>query len=697
MRKFLHLKVLLLMLLSISCSKKDEVLRKGTVSLSLNANSNVTVVHFRQASSINVSSFSINIFDNNDKLVKEFPSYKDFPDQFYLNQGTYKLVAQSSPVTTAAFSSPYYYGTTDFKVTDLKSTKIDLTCVIANIKASVKYTSDFIDIFGEVYTEIENKSGKLTFENGELKEGYFSPDPITIKLYKKATKKLLISRTFNDVKPKDFYRFTFEPSKATGGISVVVDETVIDKNVEFRIPEKWLEVNTPTVQGVGIDLAQEQEIVEGNTKQTVVKIKAEGGIKSLKVFVKSANLLNEGWPDAINFTQLSQSDIDFLLDKGISYPTVINGANEVEIDFSGFINSLEAGQGVEDIFSFGFDVEDNFYQRDATKSLNLKIIPAQFTVNLDEGDVWVAKATINVTITEGNKDFVTVFYQEKGKSVWLKSKSYTTLNNKDYTYLLTGLSSNKEYRVKAVYNKNSSSELTFKTEEERQLPNAKMEDWYYDVVAPSHWIGYAEIRKYIPNSRGQSNWSTVNEKTTEHRGSFRYNYNSLSGTYNSSDSYKGSNAAEIVTVGFGSGTTNAGGASIVKKRASGQLFIGSYSYSGGSESFNYGMPFTSRPTSFKGYYKYSPYGNDEFSVEIVIENRDNGTVTELAREQYISGSKQESYTQFSIPINYSNTTLKATHMYVVIKSSIKSLDTRVVNGKHLGSTLLVDELSLNYN
>lgn len=685
------------MLLSISCSKKEDVLRKGTVSLFLNANNNVTVVNFRRASSINVSSFSISIFDNNDKLVKEFPTYKDFPDQFYLNQGTYKLVAQSSPVTTAAFSSPYYYGETEFKVNDLKSTKIELTCAIANSKVSVKYTSDFIDVFGEVYTEIENKSGKLTFEQNELKEGYFSPEPFTVKLYQKATQKLLISRTFNDVKPKDYYKFTFEALKGTGGISVIVDESVTEKNVEFRIPEQWLEVNIPTIEGEGIDISQEQEVVEGSTQQTVIKFKAEGGIKSLKVFVKSTNLLNDGWPDAIDFAQLSQEEIDFLADKGITYPVIVSGANEVAIDFTAYIKTLQAGQGVADVFEFGFDIEDNFYQRDATKSLNLKVTPAQFTINFDEGDIWVAKATINVALTEGDKDFVTVFYQEKGQSVWLKSKSYTTVNNKDFTYLLTGLSSNKEYRVKAVYNKNSSSELLFNTEEEKQLPNAKMEDWYSDVVAPSHWIGYAEIRKYIPNSRGESTWSTVNEKTTEHRGSFRYNYNSLSGTYNSSDSYKGSNAAEIVTVGYGYGTTKAGSASVVKKRASGQLFIGSYSYSGGSESFNYGMPFTSRPTSFTGYYKYDPYRSDEFSVEIVIENRDNGTVTELAREQYISGTKQESYTQFNIPINYSNTTLKATHMYVVIKSSIKSLDTRVVNGRHLGSMLLIDELSLNYN
>ena len=48
----------------------------------------------------------------------------------------------------------------------------------------------------------------------------------------------------------------------------------------------------------------------------------------------------------------------------------------------------------------------------------------------------------------------------------------------------------------------------------------------------------------------------------------------------------------------------------MSNRSAGKLFLGSYSYSGNSESYNEGTSFSSRPSTMKGWYKYTPDNND---------------------------------------------------------------------------------------
>ena len=55
----------------------------------------------------------------------------------------------------------------------------------------------------------------------------------------------------------------------------------------------------------------------------------------------------------------------------------------------------------------------------------------------------------------------------------------------------------------------------------------------------------------------------------------------------------------------------------IANRSAGKLFLGSYSYVNGIESYNEGVGFESRPLILKGFYKYVQDGNDSSETGIV--------------------------------------------------------------------------------
>ena len=57
--------------------------------------------------------------------------------------------------------------------------------------------------------------------------------------------------------------------------------------------------------------------------------------------------------------------------------------------------------------------------------------------------------------------------------------------------------------------------------------------------------------------------------------------------------------------------------SSISNRSAGKLFLGSYSYVDGTESYNEGIDFVSRPLTLKGYYKYVQDRNDNSETGMV--------------------------------------------------------------------------------
>lgn len=243
--------------------------------------------------------------------------------------------------------------------------------------------------------------------------------------------------------------------------------------------------------------------------------------------------------------------------------------------------------------------------------------------------------------------------------------------------------------------------VTTTTEAAAQPENGAMENWS-SIKHDKHtyfFVG-ADYFEYFPNSvTSNSYWASRNPMTTYYEGKSTLPYTVFSGT-RPTDAGVSGKAAEIMTIGWGEGNTYVPSGSIVKHRTAGMLFMGDYSYDG-SEHPSYGRPFTSRPASLSFDYKFAPVSGESFMAYVVIENRNGGKVTELARGELVSGEAVSNYRTATVTLNYTNLSLKATHAYIVfISSTAQKPSTSPVkhNGEevHRGNLLTVDNIKFNY-
>ena len=141
----------------------------------------------------------------------------------------------------------------------------------------------------------------------------------------------------------------------------------------------------------------------------------------------------------------------------------------------------------------------------------------------------------------------------------------------------------------------------------------------------------------------------------------------------------------------------------------GMLFLGSHSAtSNGVETIDYGHDFNVRPNAFEFYYKFKSLNSESFEAYIVVENRENGTVTQLGSGRIMSNQDQASFAPVRVNVHYTNTSLKATHMYIVFRSS--TADNPSVEGvqgslgafdgysdsRYVGNVLTIDNVRLIY-
>lgn len=286
---------------------------------------------------------------------------------------------------------------------------------------------------------------------------------------------------------------------------------------------------------------------------------------------------------------------------------------------------------------------------------------------------------------------------------------------------IRGLDPSTTYHITSTAMKGSNptmgAELRITTEAAAQPLNAGMEEWYSSKVYSGSTFS-EDIYRWFPMASASATpyWTTRNATTTSQTSGATPYYTSYSGTYPVNGA--SGKAAEICTEGWGYGVTYSDVTDpSVAIATPGMLFMGEHSYSGpgnkkefqaDKEVFNYGRAFTSRPTSLSFDYKFAPVNNESFKAYVVIENRDGGKTTELARAELVSGTAQSAFTNTTLNLKYTNQSLKATHAYIVFISSTadspkltkrqgsKGAFKGYSDSRYVGSVLTVDNIQFNY-
>lgn len=390
-----------------------------------------------------------------------------------------------------------------------------------------------------------------------------------------------------------------------------------------------------------------------------------------------------------------------------------------------------------------------------------RAVPA-ISASVDDNDVWATKAYIHVLSDQVDAaaiaPYVTAYISTDGST-------YTAVNtsvHKDNCLLIKGLTAGTSYKVRlsAVADPTkASADVDITTETATAIPNGDFETLTANVTANDmlqggQWSISAGI--YYDNTLSYTisepnGWATVNAKTASPNHATQNSFFVVPSTFNSTlswlstvpkikvvgtgggtetpDSYKGftahhgDNAMVLRNVAWDpagtrpdkwkkefAGTDEYYGHNIpeVSQRSAGKLFLGTYTYNNGSETYKQGVAFGSRPASLSGYYTYAVDPGD-------TAEKGKVTVQVLAGETIIgSGSVTlgavDKYTAFTVPVTYSDHAAKATSLRVMITSSTHASDNQAAETAAIkvstfnyryesamhGATLCVDNLSLAY-
>ena len=297
-------------------------------------------------------------------------------------------------------------------------------------------------------------------------------------------------------------------------------------------------------------------------------------------------------------------------------------------------------------------------------------------------------------------------------SEWTKIAATAKDNN--FEGKIGGLTPNTSYQYRLIYGDEQfvSPIYTFTTENNTALHNGNFDLWT---------TGSSDGAKTIyPGSSEEAGnktcfWNTSNPGTSQGLGATGGAVNPTTGV-SSPVNTSGGQAAQLKS-------TNK-----LSVFAAASLYTGSFlGLSGMSANMEFGKPFTSRPISLHGYYKYTPQVINHLDrkpegVEIIKNQTMDQCAIFIAlatksfsfnnkkEDQYIDyendpaiiaygelpsggATSGEGYTEFTIPLKYKDLTTKPTHIIIVCSAS--KYGDYMTGGE--GSTLYLDDFELVYD
>lgn len=458
----------------------------------------------------------------------------------------------------------------------------------------------------------------------------------------------------------------------------------------------------------------ETTIIEGDdmSKEIEAKFEAEGIIDETKTTLT----INDGVDDKV-YNILTDGTVLYN-DWGISVESGNDATATLKFP-KVFSSRLEAPMEGEKTFTYKLDLADKKGRSfpTLTKTLTVKAPVFELTPSANGGDAFACRAFLRAKVSDGtHPDNLKFQWRKVGNGSWNNCKNHTYQTDEICDTLKNLTSGGQQYEIRAIYRekeKRVTEPIVITTENVVELEDGSFENWHKkEVYKKTIWsVGTTGlgIDQWWPyNEGGSSWWATRNALTTSQRSGVSCYYTSYSGTVPVDNGYEGK-AAEISTLGWKEGNTftELGGES--GTHSAGMLFLGSHSAtSNGVETIDYGHDFNVRPNAFEFYYKFKSLNSESFEAYIVVENRENGTVTQLGSGRIMSNQDQASFAPVRVNVHYTNTSLKTTHMYIVFRSS--TADNPSVEGvqgslgafdgysdsRYVGNVLTIDNVRLIY-
>lgn len=639
-------------------------------------------------------------------------------DLIQASAGFYQVTASFGTNPVLDVDAPYYEGTvTEVEVRKDTPAQVLVPCKVANALLSVVYGESIAKVYDSYYVTVA--VGEESREIRDNESAYFRAGSVVNVWFHGTPKGESEERTFELLHegltvPLEAGEHAILNLSIEAGVSVSVEKVEVKTTtVSETIPVEYMP--KPKLEAEGFS-NNELTFAETEKKAASVHLKLASPLQELK--------MRFHFEDA-QFASLN--DQDYLLSKdkaalenalGITLPDV--NATDATIDFSNLIAKMQTNAGATTRNVIELDAQaNNRWSSDketdaSSRKLTLNCNKPVFSVVVSSGNIWTKEFKIdgcNVQIG----DFETISsrvqyqYRKKGDVDWI---------NCDPSRLVKFdmCPADKEYEVRAVYREGIEAEpVTIQLETPQQLPNSGMEEWHAEslgtfVGIPNFWNKY-EFYDFLPYNTGEMDiwWTTNNERSRDYSVSRVHVTSSPCVSYSESVKHGGNRAALIYTSGHGGGYASTSKTLYEEGAFAGCLFVGTYSWSSGTENMNLGHTFEARPTSVRFWYNYIPKNSDSFKVYVELKNGEEiigiGTFIPSAL------SAESGWQEGIVEVEYVDSPKSATSICVQFlstdKTSFSESDfdknksiTFPVMGSwnaHIGSMLYIDDISLVYD
>ena len=710
----------MLLVLSVSCSRKEETLYSpgmGGVMIDLTADLPATKAEVMDDLQLDPDDFQVEVINSAGVIFKRWSTFAEYKSQegagFQMNAGgPYRIRAVYGDSTASGFQALFFMGEQEFTVVPQQTTEVAVVCSMGNARLAVEYGENIHEDYTDFRTIVYNDHGSVIFGKDESRSGYIHAGELSV--YVELTdaageKKYFMNGSGITAAAGDFITLKVDTQpieKENVSLTVIVDSSTERKDVGVTLPSFMLPADAPEMSAAFTADGESISFVEGVLPEGdpfVVDMNVPAGIYSLKVSVSSSNP-ELAWASDMDLLDLTEEQKSKLSDAGFTVPDLYRSRTQ-KIDFSSIamlVRVLEDGSGQ----SLGIKVTDGL-GKTADGRWALAPKPASKSISpVDDGNVW-ARRVYNVTMTtDGNPEYLYPLVKAEGSEEWVRPAFTGTVSEGSKTVTITGLEPSTKYQIVAAYvdNANITEDVReFTTEVEQQVGNAGFEDFYSeDYLVRDALVGSDLYQKiYYPWATGESSiWDTNNTESLVELSwsNDNLNYRSIS-VVSYVRGYKGDKAAQIIAACVGnyntSGTTAAG----TRKTVGGKLYLK-----------DGGCAFDSRPSKLTFYYKYLPRLDDSHSSDtfrVLLQLKNGEEVIGTAQSDYTYSQEVGDWTKAEVTVNYSNTTKKATTVYIEIRQSINDEPVYNINvpvpiydgssiNAHAGSILTIDDIELIY-
>lgn len=627
-------------------------------------------------------------------------------------QGTYTLTAYYGD-NSLGLDKPYYKGTAEASVSE-GLTPVKIEARVANALVSVKYEDEalFKNIYtGGYHVAVEVGNQRISLE--DITKSVYFPAGSTVKLYFMGKKEGDANYQSYELKSADL------PSSFAAGDHAIISLSAQNMGVSIKkaevtqveisetIPLEWLpNPKVTTVQG--FDENHSLTYYETETPEAGLQFTTALGLEELKFKVDFQDVTYSSLNGEYALSTMTLEEKQKFADAGITLPEIGNTEKNV-MDFTGLIAKLSAKQDVivKNVITLQeVKANNKTLGADALGDYTISVNAPVFSISVDERNVWSKEFTIDeVVVTQGNEEVVKdgiVYQYSNGDDVWTDCSDGRLQKFVEHP-------ENRSLFVRAKFRDFVSESVSVEMEEPVQMPNSDMESWYVKEMGSVPLSG--KFYDFLPYIEGEDDiwWATNNERARDHSASRVKVTSSACVSYTETERHGGNRAALIYTSGHGGGHVSSSILILEEGAFAGSLFIGSYKWTGSTETIVTGHSFASRPQQFSFWYKYLPKNSDQFKAYIELKNGDDL----IAHGQFISDETDVDDTEFKqaiVNLEYIDMEKKATSIYVQFLSTIKTSFSKSDFDKnksitfpvmgnwnaHIGSLLYIDDLYLDY-